>query len=161
MKPVLAFLTTALVLIPLLILTFQLGWSLDATLLDRFTRPEEAYIVIQDESFRTNDREATRLVLRIYSDDTIRLITEVAGTSVTPEVAPGSALEALRNARLLGLTNLLFTNIEDCAEPFFGEIRVTSGYFTKRVKYSQCISQDNPTVQDYHRYLFDTFTRKG
>ncbi len=161
MKAVLAFATTALVLVPLVILTFQLGWSIDLAMPARFSRPEEPYVLVQDESFRTNDRQDTRILLAVYSDDSVQLITEVPGLTVSPDVALGAAREALIRARGAGLTDLFFTNIEDCAEPFYGQIRITVGYFTKRLRYSGCINQDQPAVQEYHRYLFETFVRRG
>lgn len=160
MKIVFIFTITAVVLTLLLVLIWILGWSLDPKILDRLSRPEDSYAVIQDESYRTNELIETKTVLTIYSDDAVALDSNATKLRVNPAILDGSVNLALARAKWLGITNLLFVNRENCAEPFFGEIRLTLGYFVKRISYSQCQAQTNSSVQIYHKYLFDTFTIK-
>lgn len=133
---------------------FVLGWTIDPQLTARMQQPEQPYVVVQDDSYRINEKEATMVSIRLYSDDQVTITTQ-RPLLVVPDIAQGASSEALDKAARLGLTGFLFTNREDCAEPFFGKITLTVGIFRKTVYYTQCAL--STPVQQYHRYLFDTF----
>lgn len=133
---------------------FVLGWTIDPQIFTRLQQPEQPYIVVQDESYRINEKEATRLLFTLYSNDRVTASTKRA-IQVTPDVTQGASTHALKRAANLGLTEPLFTNREDCAEPFFGKITLTLGIFRRTAYYTQCTL--STPVQQYHQYLFDTF----
>lgn len=133
---------------------FVLGWTIDPQLAARMQQPEQPYVVVRDDSYRINEKETTIVTVRLYSDDRVTITTQ-RPLLVVPDIAQGASREALDNAARLGLTGFLFINREDCAEPFFGKITLTVGIFHKTVYYTQCAL--STPVQQYHRYLFDTF----